>query len=145
MGTFFICYQSSFCSFVATCLCQYYRRYWLIFKYPIECRYPENIQLFNPYPIYSFTLDKQSFLYILLERVCVLLGHSLDFDLEGNTYVFFCVESPFLQLLNICNNLFSSPFGFINQKNSSLAKLCLIIFFSQYLLSFLLLYNWKKN
>ena len=36
LETFLICSQIAFCSFVATWLCQYSRRYWLIFKDLIE-------------------------------------------------------------------------------------------------------------
>ena len=36
VGTFFVYQQIAFCTFVATWLCYYLRRYWLKFKYPIE-------------------------------------------------------------------------------------------------------------
>ena len=60
LGTFFVCNQIAFCAFVATWLCWYIRRYWLIFKDPIESQHrvpaPWTYIFLTNCPLYSFTL-----------------------------------------------------------------------------------------
>ena len=71
-GTFFVCYQIAFSSFVATWLCLYFQRYWLIFKDPIESMHWEEKQIacaplfFNfKFRNYIFQKSRNLFIYFL--------------------------------------------------------------------------------
>ena len=80
LGTFFVCYQIAFCSFVATWLCYYSLGSWLIFKDPFKSRHrvhgEGDIQFYNPSSLYCFTLldEDYVFLFYFYPQLAVLSG-----------------------------------------------------------------------
>ena len=68
LRTSFVCQQIAFCSFVATWLCYYSLGSWLIFKDPFKSRHrvhgEGDIQFFNPFSLYCFTLLDEDYVFL---------------------------------------------------------------------------------